>query len=141
MTLPTRGKPSPRYGHLGVWDLSKRQATAAVPGERLEVLILDRDGEIVRRFEQINGACLDGGYVDYFGGPNCRPARYLKPLVDIAPDGTQLELHPDFHPHHGKDAFFRVLGSWVRRHGNPDFDLLDGKGPTLPPLGAESITR
>jgi hypothetical protein len=128
--LPKRGNPSPRYGHLGVWDLSKRSAQAG-PGERLEVLILDETGAVIRRFEQIRGTCYDEGYVDFFMGPNCRPAKFLMPLVDIAPDGQVTELINDFNVRMGKELFFRILGGWVNRHGSPRYDLLNGVGPTI----------
>jgi hypothetical protein len=45
-----------------------------VPGERLQVFIIDRAGRIVRRFDQIEGRCIDPGYVDFFLSHNRRPA-------------------------------------------------------------------
>lgn len=120
--LPDRGAASPRFGHLGMWNLSLGP-NSPVPGDRLEIAILDQDRNIVRRLEQIVGTCIDPGYVDFFNSPRCRPSRFLYPLVDIAPDGTQQELHPDFHTRLGKDAFFRIVGDWMGEHGSPLFSL------------------
>ena len=64
-TLPASGRASPRFGHLGVWNLSLGP-NSPVPGERLQILILDHEGKVVRRFEQIEGRCIDPGYVDFF---------------------------------------------------------------------------
>jgi hypothetical protein len=68
--LPRQGRPSPRFGHLGVWNLSLGP-NSPVPGERLQVCIVDQTGGIVRRFEQIEGRCLDPGYVDFFRRQRC----------------------------------------------------------------------
>lgn len=128
--LPTTGRPSPRYGHLGLWvfGLGPR---SPVPSERLQLGILDEKGTVVRRFEQIEGRCLDQGYVDFFLGPNCRPALYEMPLVDIAPDGTQAPLVRHYSQDMGSGLYLDTLGKWCIVHGSPAYDLLDGNGPVV----------
>jgi len=71
--LPAQGRPSPRFGHLGVWNLSLGPSSP-IPGERLQVLHRNRGRAVVRRFEQIEGRCIDPGYVDFFLSHKCRPA-------------------------------------------------------------------
>ena len=89
-TLPDRGRKSPRYGHLGMWNYSLGP-NSPVPGPRLIVLILDQHGQVVRRLEQIRGNCIDEGYVDFFLSHNCRPAAHEYPLVDIDENGQIVE--------------------------------------------------
>jgi hypothetical protein len=120
--LPTRGRKSPRYGHLGLWVLSLGPSSP-VPGERLELAIIDDQGRIVRRFEQIEGRCLDPGYVDFFLGSNCRPARHEMPLVDIAPDGKQSILCSHYATSMGQDLYLSLLGAWCTAHGRSEWAL------------------
>src|SRR5262245_46100011 len=128
--LPTTGRPSPRYGHLGLWVLSLGP-NGNPRGDRLQLALLNKAGDIVRRFEQIEGRCLDPGYVDFFLGPNCRPAVHEMPLVDIAPNGTQTILVRHYTQSMGPDLYFAALGTWCTKHGSPAWDLLDGKGPSI----------
>ena len=128
--LPTVGRPSPRYGHLGLWVLSLGP-NGNPRGERLQLALLDEVGKVVRRFEQIEGRCLDRGYVDFFLGPNCRPAVHEMPLVDIAADGTQTILVRHYEQSMGMQPYLDALGAWCTKHGDSDWDLLDGKGPRV----------
>lgn len=123
MSKPTSGIPSPRYGNLGLWIFSLGPGHPDAPGERLQMAILGQDGQVVRRFEQVRGKCLDPGYTDYWGSARCRPARYLYPLVDIDPSGRETTIVPDFSQAEGKERFFQLVGAWVAEHGSPDFDL------------------
>ena len=89
----------------------------AVPRRRLQVAIYDEADRIVRRFEQIQGACLDEGHVSFFGGPQDRPAKFRMPLVDIAPDGAQTVLVEDFQPGSPRSIMEGAFRAWVERHG------------------------
>lgn len=128
--LPTAGRPSSRYGHLGLW-LFSLGPSGNPAGTRLQLALIDETGAVARRFEQIEGRCLDPGYVDFFLGPNCRPAVHEMPLVDIAPDGTQTILIRHYEQSMGSQPYLDALGAWCSRHGSAAWDLLDGKGPSV----------
>ena len=128
--LPATGRPSPRYGHLGLWVFSLGP-NGNPRGTRLQLGLIDATGNVARRFEQIEGRCLDQGYVDFFLGPNCRPAVYEMPLVDIAPDGTQTVLVRHHTEAMGMQPYLNALGAWCAKYGCPAWDLLDGKGPSV----------
>lgn len=121
-TLPTKGRPSPRYGHLGLWVFSLGP-NSPVPGERLQLALLDETGKVVRRFEQIEGRCIDQGYVDFFLGPNCRPAQYEMPLVDIDPEGNATTLCAHYSSSMGQELYLALLGEWCRRYGREEWCL------------------
>lgn len=115
---PDRGWFSPRYGSRGVHFLCTGPDPAGPrPGDRLRVVIYDKQGSVVRRLEQTRGRCIDEGYVDFFGGPSNRPARYEMPIVDIAPDGTETVLIPDFQPTSPRVLLDTVFSAWVAAHG------------------------
>lgn len=121
-TLPQHGRKSPRFGHLGLWIFSLGP-NSPVPGARLELGIIDDVGNVIRRFEQIEGACLDPGYVDFFMGPNCRPARHDMPLVDVSPDGKRAVLCSHYAQSMGQDLYLRLLGEWCATHGRSEYAL------------------
>jgi hypothetical protein len=122
-TLPNCGRKSPRYGHLGMWNYSLGPASP-IPGPRLIVMILDQQGKVVRRLEQIRGNCIDEGYVDFFMSHNCRPAVHELPLVDIDENGQIVEvLHTNFTPTTGMDVYLSILGQWVSKWGKPEYAL------------------
>lgn len=110
------GTPSKRWPHLGVWAHSYGP-NSDLPGDRLRLVIYDKQDNIVRRFEQVAGKCIDEGYVDFFNSPRCRSAQYLYPLVDIAPDGTQTELIGNFTPNMDQGIYLALLGEWAHRYG------------------------
>jgi len=121
--LPTEGRRSPRFGHLGMWNFCLGPASP-IPGDRLRVGILDMDGNVVRRFEQIRGACTDPGYVDFFESHRCRPATHEMPIVDIDAEGKITEvLHPNYTQSMGMDLYLRLLEAWVTEHGNREWAL------------------
>jgi hypothetical protein len=120
--LPDRGRPSPGYGHLGMWNYCLGP-NSPIPGERLIVLILDENRNIVRRLEQVEGRCMDEGHVDFFLGPNCRPARHERPLLDIAPDGQAAVLHPDYRQGQGMETYLQIVKGWATRWGKPEYAL------------------
>ena len=110
-----QGKPSPKYGHLGVYFHSTGP-TGPVPGERLQAVIYDHEDRIVRRFEQIRGRCIDDGHVDFFGSHACRPALYEMPVIDIAPDGTQTILIAHV-PASASQLITPAFTAWVAKFG------------------------
>ena len=121
--LPTRGRKSPKFGRLGMWNLCLGP-DSPLPGQRLEVAIIDEEGRIVRRFEQIRGECTDPGYVDFFLSHNCRPAAHEYPLVDIDENGqVSAVLHPNFTPGMSMDIYLAVLEQWVFKWGKPEYAL------------------
>lgn len=121
--LPTRGAKSPRYGHLGMWNLSLGP-NSPIPGQRLEVAILDETGKVIRRFEQIRGVCTDEGYVDFFLSHNCRPASHEYPIVDIDENEKMAGIIcPHYSQSMGMDLYLRLLGEWVEKHGRPEYAL------------------
>ncbi len=121
--LPARGNKSPRYGHLGMWNFCLGP-NSPIPGPRLIVMIIDQEGAIVRRLEQIRGDCIDEGYVDFFLSHNCRPARYEYPLADIdAHRNIAQVLHPNFTPGMSMAIYLEILKSWVGQWGRPEYAL------------------
>ncbi len=121
--LPTEGRRSPRFGHLGMWNFCLGPASP-IPGDRLRVGILDMDGNVVRRFEQIRGACTDPGYVDFFESHRCRPAAHEMPIVDIDAEGKIAKvLCPHYTQAMGMDLYLRLLEAWVTEHGNREWAL------------------
>lgn len=122
-TLPDRGRPSPRYRHLGMWNYSLGPHSP-IPGPRLKVLILDQAGRIIRRFEQIEGRCIDPGYVDFFLSHHCRPAVHEMPIVDIDQDGQIVSvLCRHYTQGMGMDLYLRLLDAWVNRWGRAEYAL------------------
>jgi hypothetical protein len=122
-TLPDHGRKSPRYGHLGMWNYSLGP-NSPVPGPRLIVMIIDQQGQVVRRLEQIRGNCIDEGYVDFFLSHNCRRAAHEYPLVDIDAKGQIAALlHPNFTPGTSMDIYLGILEKWVSKWGEPEYAL------------------
>ncbi len=121
--LPDHGNRSPRFGHLGVWNYCLGPSSP-IPGERLQIYILDPDGKVIRRFEQIEGRCIDEGYVDFFLGNNCRPAVHERPIVDIDENGKiAAVLHPNYTQALGMDLYLRLLGEWAQKWGRPEYAI------------------
>lgn len=122
-TRPNRGSVSPRFGHLGMWNLSLGP-NSPIPGERLEVAIIDEEGKIVRRFEQVRGKCTDSGYVDFFLSAACRPALHEYPIVDIDENGKVAAIICQHYAQSmGMDLYLKLLTEWVTKHGKPEYAL------------------
>lgn len=120
--LPKRGRKSPKYSHLGMWNLSLGP-NSPIPGNRLEVCILDQNKNIVRRFEQIKGTCTDQGYADFFGYDN-RPSENQYPLVDINQDGKLVAvICPHYSQEMGMALYLRLIHEWVTQHGKPEYAI------------------
>ena len=119
--LPDSGRPSPRYGHLGMWNYCLGP-NSPLPGERLIVLLLDDKGHVFRRFEQIRGVCTDPGYVDFFNSPNCRPAAHEYPLVDFSADGKEFNVVcPHYCQSMGMDLYLKLIREWVLKYGKAEW--------------------
>ena len=121
--LPVQGNKSPRFGHLGVWNYCLGP-NSPIPGERLQVYVIDQTGNIVRRLEQIEGRCIDPGYVDFFLSHNCRPAVHERPIVDIDEIGKiAAVLYPDYTQSLGMEIYLRLLTDWAHRWGKAEYAL------------------
>ena len=122
-TLPSEGRPSPRYGYLGMWNFCLGP-DSPIPGKRLRVGIIDCDGKVVRKFEQIRGECIDPGYIDFFISHRCRPAVHEMPVVDIDADGNIVKvLCPNYTQSMGMVLYLQMLRAWAEEHGNPEWAL------------------
>ena len=114
------GQESTRHPGMGVYALCLGPHSS-LPGERLRLVIYDHDDQVVRRLEQKRGACVEEGWVSFFtNDPRNRPARFLWPLVDIAPDGAETVLMDDYRQEMGMEPYYRVLAAWVAAYGVPD---------------------
>ena len=121
--LPSEGRKSPRYAHLGMWNFCLGP-DSPVPGKRLRIGIIDGEGNTVRRFEQIRGECIEPGYIDFFLSHRCRPGVYEMPLVDIDSEGNIVSvLCPHYAQSMGAELYFKLLKAWVEEHGSPEWAL------------------
>jgi hypothetical protein len=112
------GRPTKRFPDLGVWAHSYGPESV-LPGDRLKLVIYDKDDNIVRRFEQVRGECIEDGYVDFAVDALNLPSRFLYPIVDIAPDGEQTVLKEDFSPRDDQDEYLKLLKVWAETYGVP----------------------
>ena len=111
------GKPSIRFGHLGVHNICLGPNAATLIGPRLKIVMYNDKDEIVRRLEEIEGECIDPGYVDFFNSPACRPAKHQHYLIDIGPDGKLAILHDDpFAFMCNPQAWIAFVGEWANKH-------------------------
>lgn len=120
MSTPTKrlGYRSPKNGHLGVYTLcSGPDPNGPVPGERLIIVIYDKDDNIVRRLEQVKGDCIDPGYVDFFNSFQCRPAVSNYHIIDIDKDGSKQILATHTTPHEAYLWLKENVPIWVEEHG------------------------
>ena len=110
---------SPKWGYLGVhFECSGPDPSGPRPGERVIIVVLDEQGEVTRRLEQRQGRCLDGGYVDFFGGPDCRPAVYEMEIVDTDSATGREEVLAVHTTAAGANAWFkRHFATWCLKHG------------------------
>ena len=106
------GKPSPRFGHRGLHNIQLGGGDTP-----LLIKLYDADDNVIATLTEEKGECIDPGYVDFFLGPNCRPALYQRYLVEHLADGTTGVLHDN------PSALARnftewvaFLDNWVSRH-------------------------
>lgn len=106
------GKASPRFGARGLHNINL--GGGSIP---LLIKLYGPSDEVLAVLTEEKGECIDPGYVDFFLGPNCRPAKHRRYLVEKLPDGSTGILHDnpealarDF------DAWVAFLDQWVGRH-------------------------
>ena len=109
------GKPSPRFGARGLHNI--QLGGGSIP---LLIKLYDKSDNVLATLTEERGECIDPGYVDFFLGPNCRPAQYRRYLVEKLPDGATGVLHDnptalasDF------PKWVSFLDAWVTRHEAP----------------------
>jgi hypothetical protein len=113
-----QGFRSPKNGHLGVYTLSSGpDPNGPVPGERLIIVIYDKDDNIVRRLEQVKGDCLDPGYVDFFNSFICRTEVSSYHMVDTDKDGIKQILATHTTPEEAYSWLKRNVPYWVQQYG------------------------
>jgi len=116
-------KESTLHPGMGVYALCMGP-NSPMPGERLQIVIYDHADQVVRRFEQIRGACLAEGYATFFANdPRARQAVFLWPLVDIDARGVVTELHSDYRKTQGPEPYKTILAAWVAKWGIADDHL------------------
>jgi len=106
------GKPSPRFGHLGLHNVNLGGGS-----NPLLIKLYDANDAVVATLTEEKGQCLDPGHVDFFEGPNCRPAKYASCLVELLADGTKAIVHQN--PQDlaaDRDAWLEFLEHWIHRH-------------------------
>lgn len=113
-----QGFRSALNGHRGVYTIcSGPDPSGPVPGERLIIVIYDKDDNIVRRLEQVQGNCIEPGYVDFFNSFRCRPALYDYHIIDTDRDGKKQILATHSKPSEAKLWLMIHVPVWVKEHG------------------------
>lgn len=111
------GYPSPRYSPLGVhFHCTGPDPRLPAPGERLKIVIYDKHDRVIRRLEQVKGACIDHGYVDFFLSPKCRPAVDEYHIVDIDADNRAEILATHFNPQQASAWLRANFTKWIMAH-------------------------
>jgi hypothetical protein len=108
------GKPSSNFGHRGLHFIHMGGSNTPLLAK-----LYGPDDEVLATLTEVKGECIDPGYVDFFLGPNCRPAKYKTYLVEKLPDGSTGVLHDD--PPalaKNKPEWILFLETWVKRHEN-----------------------
>lgn len=115
-----KGYRSPKNGHLGVYTLcSGPDPSGPAPGERLIIVIYDKDDTIVRRLEQVQGDCIEPGYVDFFLSAKCKPSIYEYHIIDTDSHGRMQILATHTSPSEAKRWLQQNVPAWVQEHGIP----------------------
>jgi hypothetical protein len=114
------GYRSPKNGHLGVYTIcSGPDPKGPVPGERLIIVIYDNLDTIVRKLEQIQGRCLDEGYVDYFNSINYRPSVHEYYMIDSDKDDKK-EILATHTTAEAALLWLKVnVPKWIEKNGVP----------------------
>lgn len=110
--IQREGKPSPRFGNRGLHNVNLGGGDTP-----LLLKLYGPDNQVRAILTEEKGECIDPGYVDFFLGTNCRPAKHQRYLVEKLPDGTTAVLH-DNPAALAKDfpAWVAFLDNWVSRH-------------------------
>lgn len=111
------GKPSPRFGARGLHNINLGGGSTP-----LLIKLYGPNDDVLATLTEEKGECIDPGYVDFFLGPNCRPAKHQRYLVEKLSDGTVGVLHDqpqalarDF------EAWVAFLDKWTNRHEGTPF--------------------
>jgi hypothetical protein len=116
-----KGYRSPKNGHLGVYTLcSGPDPNGPRPGERVIIVIYDKNDDIVRTLEQFKGSCIDPGWVDFFNSMNCRPSVHEYLIVDTDKDGNKTTMATHTSPSEANRWLTLNCPIWVQEHGIAD---------------------
>lgn len=108
------GKPSKNFGARGLHFINLGSHSTPMLAK-----LYDAQDRVVATLTEEKGECIDPGYVDFFLGPNCRPVKFNRYVVEKLPDGSTGVLHDNptrlASDYAGWVAF---LDNWVSRHGH-----------------------
>jgi hypothetical protein len=106
------GKPSIRFGARGLHNIQLGGG-----GTPMLLKLYGPNDEVLATLTEVRGECIDEGYVEFFLGPNCRPALYKSYVVETLPNGTVRVLHDDpVALASNFPAWVAFLERWVSRH-------------------------
>ncbi len=113
-----KGHRSKQFGHLGVYFLSTGpDPKGAMPGERIIIVIYNKDNEVIRRLEQVKGGFQDEGWTDYFESPRCKPSIREYHIIDIDKEGNQEILATHTQPSDAGTWLKPNFPKWAQQHG------------------------
>lgn len=106
------GKPSIRFGARGL-----HQINLGGDGKPLLMKLYDANDKVIAELTEVRGDCIDPGYVDFFLGKNCRPAKYHRHIIERLPDGSTNILHDNPKQLAANfPAWVAFLDEWVSKH-------------------------
>ena len=112
-SLTRDGKPSIRFGHRGLHFVSLGGGSQPMLAK-----LYGADNRLIASLTEKRGNCIDPGYVDFFLGPNCRPAVWTTYLVEIDSNGKEGILHDNPKALAAdRDGWLSFLDAWITRHG------------------------
>jgi hypothetical protein len=115
------GFRSIKNGHLGVYThCSGPDPKGPVPGERVIIVIYNKEDKIVRTLEQVRGNCLDQGWVDFFNSAQCRPSIHEYYIVDSDESGNKTIMATHTNPSDANRWLTVNCPIWVQEHGVTD---------------------
>jgi hypothetical protein len=116
-----KGYRSVKNGHLGVYTLcSGPDPSGPVPGERVIIVIYNKENKIVRTLEQVKGNCIDPGWIDFFNTQACRPSVHEYHIIDTDANGKQTLMASHTSPSDANRWLTINCPLWVQQHGIPD---------------------
>ena len=115
------GYRSPKNGHLGVYTLcSGPDPRGPMPGERVIIVIYDKNDNITRTLEQVRGNTLDAGWIDFFNSSNCRPSVHEYYIYDTDQAGNKTKMATHTNPSDANRWLTINCPLWVQEHGIAD---------------------
>ena len=116
-----KGFRSVKNGHLGVYTLcSGPDPSGPVPGERVIIVIYNKEDKIVRTLEQVKGNCIDPGWIDFFNTQACRPSVHEYHIVDTNELGEKTVMASHTTPSAANRWLTINCPLWVQEHGITD---------------------